>query len=265
MINIYLFINFNVYKVILVSLKNFLKKNLPDFSLIFFYKILLCIRILFWRVQIIYCPICAKFKKTFYTGLFPWIYLVCSGCLSLSRQRLIVNYLKKNNNLNKKNIIHFAPENSLVKFINQNYKIKKYDKVDLIANEQITHINIENINKNYYHNYDLVICNHVLEHVNFIRAISNLKKLVKINGEILLTFPIIDSWKKNYINKKIKNQYDKSLHFQQFDHLQLFGREIEKYLAEKNFICTKYVATGKESVKFGLIQGETLFVLKKIK
>ena len=248
-----------------MSLKNFLKNNLPDFYLIFLYKIILCIRVLFWRVQIIYCPICVKSKKTFYAGLFPLISLVCVGCLSLSRQRLIVNYLKKNSNLNKKKIIHFAPEQSLIKFINQKYKIIKYDKVDLIPNRQIVHIDIENINKDYHHNYDLVICNHVLEHVNFIKAISNLKKLVKKNGEIFLTFPIIDSWKKNYINKKIKTSYDRFLHFQQFDHLQLFGREIEKYLADRNFSCTKYIATGNESVEFGLIQGETLFILKKIK
>jgi len=248
-----------------MTLKNFLKNNLPSFFLIFFYKILLCMRVLFWRVQIIYCPICVKFKKTFYTGLFPWISLVCCGCLSLSRQRLIANYLKKNSNLNKKKIIHFAPEYALSKFIDKNYKIKKYDAVDLIPYKQAVRVNIENINKKYHDNYDLVICNHVLEHVNFIRAISNLKKLVKKNGEILLTFPIVDSWEKNYINKKIKQQYDRSLHFQQFDHLQLFGREIENYLIDKNFSCNKYITTGKESVKFGLIQGETLFVLKKIK
>lgn len=91
----------------------------------------------------------------------------------------------------------------MIKFINKNYKFQKYDIANLIPNEQTTLINIENINKNYYHNYDLVICNHVLEYVNFIKTISNLKKLVKINGEILLTFPIINSWKENYINKKI--------------------------------------------------------------
>ena len=149
-------------------------------------------------------------------------------------------------------------------FITKNYKIQKYDKVDLIPNKQIAHINIENINKSYYHNYDLVICNHVLEHVNFIKAISNLKKILNKNGKIFITFPIVDSWKKNYINEKIKTPYNRSLHFQQFDHLQLFGREIEKFLADKKFSCIKYVATGKESVKFGFIQGETLFILKKI-
>lgn len=245
-------------------LKNFLKNNLPDFSFIFIYKILLCIKVLFWKSQVIYCPICNNLKKTFYTGLFPWISLVCLGCLSLSRQRLIAHYLKKNNSLNKKKIIHFAPEHSLSSFIIKNYEIQKYDKVDLIPNKQIAHINIENINKSYYHNYDLVICNHVLEHVNFIKAISNLKKIVKKNGKIFITFPIVDSWKKNYINKKIKTPYNRSLHFQQFDHLQLFGREIEQFLADKKFSCIKYVATGKESVKSGLIQGETLFILKKI-
>lgn len=248
-----------------MALKYFVKNNLPGFCIVFIYKILICIRVLIWKSQIIYCPICDNYKKTFYTGLFPHLSLVCSGCLSLSRHRLIANYLKKNSNLNKKKIIHFAPEYSLSKFINKNYKIKKYDAVDLIPYKQTVSVIIENINKNYYDNYDLVICNHVLEHLNFIRAISNLKKIVKKKGEILLTFPIVDSWEKNYINKKIKQQYDRSLHFQQFDHLQLFGREIENYLIDKNFSCNKYIATGKESVKFGLIQGETLFVLKKIK
>jgi SAM-dependent methyltransferase len=258
-------INSNVYKAVTVYLKNFLKRILPDISLILIYKIIFCIRIIFWKTQIINCQICKKLKKTYYAGLFPWMSLVCTGCKSLSRQRLIVNFLIKKNNLNKKKIIHFAPETSLFKFISKNYKIKKYDKVDLIPNKQIKSINIENINKRYHNNYDLVICNHVLEHVNFIKALSNLKKLVKKNGEIFLTFPIIDSWKKNYINKKITNHYERSLHFQQFDHIQLFGREIEQYLADKKFKCTKYIAYGEETVKFGLVQGETLFVLKKIK
>lgn len=257
--------NYNAYKTMKVYLKNFLKKNLPESLRIFFYKIILCTRILFSSAQTIYCPICVKSKKTFYTGLFPWISLVCSGCLSISRHRLIINYLKKKNNLNKKKIIHFAPEQSLSRYINKNYKIQKYDKVDLIPNKEIAKINIENINKSYYNNYDLVICNHVLEHVNFIKAILNLKKIVKKNGLILLTFPIVDSWEKNYINKKIKNHYDRTLHFRQFDHIQLFGREIEKYLADNKFSFTKYIASGEEAVKFGLIQGETLFILKKIK
>ena len=121
-------------------LKNFLTNNLPDFCLIFLYKIILCLRIIFWRVQIIHCPICKKSKKTFYAGLFPQISLICSGCFSSSRQRLIVNYLKKNNNLNKKKIIHFAPEQSLSKFINENYKIINYDKVDLIPKNRLFHM-----------------------------------------------------------------------------------------------------------------------------
>ena len=141
-------INSNVCKLATVYLKNFLKKILPDISLIFFYKIIFCIRIIFWKTQIIDCQICKKSRKTFYAGLFPWMSLVCTGCKSLSRQRLIVNYLIKKNNFNKKNIIHFAPEPSLFKFISENYKIKKYDKVDLIPNKQIELVNIENIKKN---------------------------------------------------------------------------------------------------------------------
>ena len=40
-------------------------------------------------------------------------------------------------------------------------------------------------------------------------------------------------------NKRVTKEYDRYLHFQQFDHLQLFGREIEKYFADKKY--NKYV------------------------
>lgn len=254
-----------------MRIKQFLKKKLPNFLLLFLNKLLLVKRILFWKYQVINCPICKKPTKTFYSGLFPWIFLTCSGCYSLGRQRIIANYLTNNKKkIEIKSVLHFAAETCLVDFIHKNIDVDRYDKVDFhpegknfIPDQGSLPIDIENIDEVYFKKYDLVICNHVLEHVNFIKAIPNLKKLVKKNGYIFLTFPIIESWEKNYINEKITSYEDRTLHFQQFDHLQLFGKEIKSYLSCENFSLIEHIVFGEDTVKYGIAQGETLFILKR--
>ena len=253
-------------------MKYFFKKKLPKTLLCILHNLLLIKRILSWRHQVINCPICDQSTKTCYTGLFPWIFLTCPGCYSLSRHRIIANFISENKkNLKIKSILHFAAETCLVDFFHRNLNVDNYDKVDFypegknfIPDQGSLPIDIENIDKVYFEKYDLVICNHVLEHVNFIKAIPNLKKLVKKNGYIFLTFPIIESWSKNYIDKKITSYEDRTLHFQQFDHLQLFGREIKSYLSCENFSLIEHIVFGEDTVKYGIAQGETLFILKKI-
>jgi hypothetical protein len=252
-----------------LGIKNLIKNFAPIFFLIFIYKILLCIRIFRYKNRKIFYPLCEKETKTFYAGLFPWIFLTCSGCFSLSRHRIIANYLKKQN-LNNKIIGHFAAEEGLKNFIKKKFKIQIYKCFDYDANNNnfktttdTLFLDIENINSEHFNTYDYIICNHVLEHVNFPKAILNLKKMLKKNGKILLTFPIIDRWKKSYINLKIQSEYERTLHFQQFDHLQLFGQDIENYLECKDFKLLKITPFGNDTVKFGIHQGETLFLLKK--
>ena len=255
-----------------MQIKEFLKKKLPIKLLLLLNKLLLAKRVFFYKYQIIKCTCCEKTTKTFYSGLFPHIYLTCPICYSLSRHRIIANFLSKNKkNFEIKSILHFAAEDCLVRFINKNFTVKRYDKADLhtleknfIPQKEILPIDIENIDPIYYNKYDLVICNHVLEHVNFVKAISNLKKLINKNGQIILTFPIIESWEKNYINEAIKSDRDRELHFQQSDHLQLFGREIKNYLSSDNFLLVENIVFGADTVKYGISQGETLFILKRI-
>ena len=252
-------------------IKKFIKKNFSSFVLILIYKLILSWRIIKLKQRLIYCTLCETKVQTFYSGLFPWIYLTCSKCFSLSRHRIIADYLKKNENLDKKTLGHFAAEECLESFIKKKYDITSYNCFDynprgksFIPVKNTTFLDIENVTDEHFDRYDFIFCNHVLEHVDFLKAIKCLKKMIKNNGSIFLTFPIIDSWNKNYINQEIKSEYSRTLHFQQFDHLQLFGREIEKILETDGFKLKKVTPFGQIAVDQGIHQGETLYILKKI-
>jgi len=215
--------------------------------------------------------LCDETVKSFYSGLFPWLYLTCSKCFSLSRHRIIADYIKSNENLDNKVLGHFAAEECLENYIKKNFNLNIYNCFDyhpvgknFIPVKNTVFLDIENVDEKHFDFYDIIICNHVLEHVDFFKAIQCLKKMIKKGGSIFLTFPIIDNWDKNYTNPKVKSDYDRTLHFQQFDHLQLFGKEIENNLETDGFKLSKVIPFGEKTVTQGIHQGETLFVLKKI-
>jgi len=244
-------------------MKNLIKKNIPKFILIFLQNLLLFWRLLNYKKPKFFCTVCEKKTYGYLTGFFPKLTITCSYCLSESKQRLISQYLRKYN-FTDKTILHFAPEDCMIKFINKNKIYNKYILADINPTKEINKVDITDTE--FQNNtFDLIICSHVLEHVDEKKAIRELKRIIKINGFILLLFPIIDSWEKTYRNDNIKNDYDRERHFLQHDHLQLFGREIERELSDDNFSLKKITPFGQECVKYGITQGESLFVLEKNK
>jgi SAM-dependent methyltransferase len=244
-------------------MKNSIKKLIPRSILRILQNLILFIRLIFYRYPSFYCHVCSTNTKGYLVGYYPRLSLACINCFSEGKQRLISNYLNKYN-FNDKNILHFAPENFLIKYIKDKKIYNEYVLADINPTKEIKKINIENIN--YEENYfDLIICSHVLEHVNDELAIQNLKRVLKKDGIALLMFPIIDAWDKTYRNNNIKNDNDRELHFLQHDHLHLYGKDVEQKLTGNGFELERVTPFGEECVNFGINQGETLFVLKKIK
>jgi SAM-dependent methyltransferase len=237
-----------------------IKKILPKIIFLFLNNLLLIYRLVFYSRPKFFCNVCSKNIKGYLAGFFPKLSLTCINCFSEGKQRMISLYLD-NFNFKGKKILHFAPEPCLVQYIN-NKKYNEYILGDINPSKSVTKINIENID--YPDNYfDLIICSHVLEHVDDHLAISNLKRVLRKRGVVLLLFPIIDAWKKTYRNKNINNKADRELHFLQWDHLRLYGRDVEDKLSGDGFELKKIIPFGEECIKFGIAQGETLFVLKK--
>lgn len=237
-----------------------MKKYLPFFLLIFLQKFFIILRVITYKSSTLYCIFCKKNCKGYHVGLFPNFELACSSCHSLGRHRHLSIFLESLK-LDFLKIIHFSAEKQIKEIINKK-KPYKYLCVNKYPNESEIFCDIENIhfNENYF---DIVICSHVLEHVNYEVAISELSKILKKNGIALLMFPIIYQWEETYSNSDIVTKKLRELHFGQFDHLHLFGKDIEKKLIENNFSINKIISYGEDSIKNGIKCGEILYVAKK--
>ena len=91
---------------------------------------------------------------------------MCPGCGSFDRERLIYIYLKnKRNNLFSENlkVLHVAPEANLQKVIMAQQNI---DYLSSDINSPLAAVQMDITDIKYEDNsFDVVICNHVLEHI----------------------------------------------------------------------------------------------------
>ena len=125
---------------------------------------------------------------------------LCPGTLSLERHRLLWLFLERETKFFEKasKVLHIAPEQPLYKKFKK-FKHWEYKTCDL--NSPLAEIKADICDLPFKNNsYDLVLCNHVLEHVsNDKLAVSELFRVLKPGGEIRI-FPIFYS---NYDNDNI--------------------------------------------------------------
>jgi SAM-dependent methyltransferase len=170
----------------------------------------------------------------------------------------LANYLDEDL-VSEKKILHFAPEIGLINFIKK-LNPAEYICGDLNPKSNQEKINIEKINYPSNH-FDLIIASHILEHVDDNACLKELKRVVKKNGKVLLMFPVINSWDKTYQNEKIVQPYERELHFGQFDHVRLYGNDVEDLFINHGFQFEKIITDGADSVIYALDKGETLYIL----
>lgn len=78
--------------------------------------------------------------------------------------------------------------------------------------------------------FDYVIINHVLEHITDIKkAISEVKRVLKPNGKLILSFPICTDMDTLELPEPLTDNERLEIYGQK-DHVRLFGRDyLEKY------------------------------------
>ena len=111
---------------------------------------------------------------------------------------------------------------------------------------------------------DLIIANHVLEHVDDRRASQELSRILRTNGLLLCMVPIVEGWKDTYENPAIIDDENRMLHFGQEDHVRFYGRDFRDRIAAGGFtLMNEVTATGDAVIRHGLVRGEKVFVFQK--
>ena len=253
-------------------------------------KALLFIRGMYYKGNNYYCPICGGYFRKFLPGGFDLPVIkemqitgagyrqnnVCPRCLSTDRDRLVYLYLKERTDFFSVllKVLHIAPEPSLYKIF------KKLDNIEYIAgtkyqegfyySEKLIKLDITSLpfNNDYF---DLIIANHILEHIEDDRlAMKELYRVLKIGGQAILQVPISLKLNKTYENPTVKSKTEREKHFGQFDHIRLYGKDYPKRLEEVGFQVEKLKpGTEKwplnEITKYGLNKNEYLYVAHKVK
>jgi len=176
------------------------------------------------------------------------INMLCPRCHSTDRDRLIYHYLTYNTLLSKPDIslLHIAPEPCL-----KNY-LKKFSNITYTSGDKF-----EKGYKGFYYDndtlqldltslafsdnsFDIIICNHVLEHiVNEKQALNEIYRVLKPGGWAILQVPVASELAQTIENNADSDEL-RALLYGQRDHVRLYGLDYLSRLEKHGFIVNEW-------------------------
>jgi predicted SAM-dependent methyltransferase len=208
------------------------------------------------------CPICGHRGAMISVGHPRRWDARCASCGSRERHRLLWLWATRDarNELADKRILHFAPENALRRALRDN---PRYETVDL-HQAGVTHrADIRQLPLPDA-SYDVVIANHVLEHVDDDRrAMAELFRVLRPGGTALLTVPLNPTRATTYEDPEISDPVGRQAHFTAPDHRRFYGLDFADRLAAVGFVVETFRMTPAEEVRFGLLPMEWLYVANR--
>jgi hypothetical protein len=207
------------------------------------------------------CTICGYAGKFHAEIHFPDIFTydaVCPDCGSLPRNRLLRLAIDEKQLLkDRPRVLHFAPEGPVTGFVKPGAGL--YSTADIDGRFVDFELDIQNIDQPDA-SWDLIICSHVLEHVDHRLALAELRRILTPGGKLLALFPVVDGWPSNYENPQAVSPRERGLHFGKDNHVRRFGAGVARDFADAGLELERYAPIGPEVVTYGLIPGETLFI-----
>ncbi len=221
-------------------------------------KIKLLVNGIYYRGQAFYCPLCNRFYRKFLpggqdfdvlrklkvigAGLRP--NMVCPGCHSTDRDRLLHTFLCGNPSLSFPNVkmLHIAPEPALYSWISKQYKTRKNDYVAGVKYHEGFYydINIKLLDITQLpfndESFGFIMANHVLEHIkDEKKALSEIYRVLKSNGKALLQVPWSPLLEHTIEEEVPLSEKERGERFGQSDHVRLYGRDYAQRLANAGF------------------------------
>jgi SAM-dependent methyltransferase len=190
--------------------------------------------------------------------------------LSLERHRLLWLYLKNETDFftskEKKKVLHFAPEQEFYKRFKKQSNID-YTTTDLLS--PLADVKADICNLPFEDNqYDIILCNHVLEHIpDDTKAMQELYRVLKPGGMAILQIPLDDNREVTFADDTITDQKQRAEIFGQYDHVRIYGRDYYNKLRSIGFTVIEEDYTNKISPelvkKYCLAKGEIIPIAYK--
>lgn len=194
----------------------------------------------------------------------------CYKCGSTDRERLIYIFIKEK--LQKyfpgkvKRVLHIAPEPQLIKvlpflgfeeYICGDLYVEGYHYPEFVQKIDLLKIPYE---ENYF---DLIICNHVLEHIpDDLKAMREIRRVLSPEGIAILQVPLSKISLTTIEDNSIIDPKEREIAFGQFDHVRIYGQDYTYRLKNSGFKVNR-INISSEYPQNGLNEEEDIFVCKK--
>lgn len=183
-------------------------------------------------------PIDGKSFRTFlpYGYVNPRDNVLSPSTLSLERHRLLWLFLQSNTNFFTANlkVLHFAPEQAFYKRFRDLDNLE-YTTTDL--NSPLADVEADICNLPFKDNsYDVILCNHVLEHIPDDRkAMQELFRVLKPGGWGIFQIPQDLNRAITFEDNSITDRKERAAIFGQYDHVRIYGRDYFDKLRKVGF------------------------------
>lgn len=165
-------------------------------------------------------------------------------------------------------LLHVAPEPNLSKKLGQ-LKQLDYLTADISGRNVMVRMDITAIGYPDAH-FDAIICNHVLEHIIDDRqAMRELYRVLQPGGWAILQVPLSQRLTATFEDPSVTSEADRERVFGQKDHVRIYADDYQDRLRSVGFDVhpfqwwTAGEPFGGARIRYGLLQDETLFVVKK--
>lgn len=211
-----------------------------------------------------HCSVCGFEGQFEPVGFPPRLDAGCPKCKSAERHRLIMLAVNRGQVLadadENTRVLHFAPEPMLSTYFRSRFP--QYVTADLRPDFDLQ-LNMEDIDLPD-EQFDVIVANHVLEHVDDRKAAGELHRILKPGGILLCTVPIVEGWDTTYEPEGILSDEDRFVHFGQHDHVRIYGRDFRDRIQACGFdLAAEITSEGADVVKYALLPGEKLFAFRK--
>jgi SAM-dependent methyltransferase len=218
------------------------------------------------------CPVCERsFSKFLSYGseVAHRENVLCPYDLTLERHRLMWLYLKDHSDFFKAEklaVLHIAPEQCF----HGRFKTQgnlNYLTGDLVSPIADLHFDLHQIPLEN-DRFDVVFCNHVLEHVeDALQCMRELHRVMKPGAWGIMQVPQDFTRETTFEDPSITSPEDREKFYWQKDHVRLFGRDYPEWLKRAGFSVQEFKPTDHYDVtliqRMRLQEGEILYIVKK--
>jgi predicted SAM-dependent methyltransferase len=215
-------------------------------------------------------PIDRKQFRTFlpYGYQRPRDNVLSPSTLSLERHRLLWLYLENETDFFTApyKVLHFAPEQA---FYNRFRKLGNLEYTTTDLNSPLADVKADICNLPFGdESFDIVLCNHVLEHIpDDSKAMRELYRVMRSGGWGIFQVPQDRDRLTTFEDNSITDQRERARIFGQYDHVRVYGRDYFDKLRSAGFTVTalNYTATltDLEIERYRLAKGEILPIVSR--